>query len=746
MPQTDRVTSSRRAAPLALLATVLVIGALAGLRWISAADPTSSPANSVAPTAAALVPTGAPAPSATPSATPAVTPAAGRSPAPTADATATPRPTARPTDGLVSPRVLTTAEFQAAFVSKLPEFVGATVLVHGRIEGVDEVIGGQGSADLGCDGEPACVYGALAGASTYGGSRPLLIWSRRIPTPLGPDDVADAYFWPSLSRTELPIEGTLVLRIDTTYSVEYLGRAVTDAAGSVWTPSSVLALERTSLALYQVMLVDGWLGESTIQVVCPPPDSESLLPSHFCGEQAWLSDDASDTGPVLTVQPDAYRQFAPNPTREPGDRYVPQRGLMAVGVRLERDGCETSPCPAWHVLGWVTPHPDISSVIDSPAPTAVPDTGWIELAPQAGVSASWSPDSDWLLVTGYTEILLVDGRSGEIVRTYERVAGMASRGAVWVDGERFLIVHQRPDDEEVHDGMAVAQIGRVDSDDLVDVEVPVGYGRGFGSGLPYVAMVDGGAGAIAFLTTDDRKRGCGPDGCWTYRIWTSGGTSNERSGLPITWSPAGDRLAVIHKDRLRSDRQAGMGAGFRPYQGWLEVVSWPDLRTVFADRHIVVQENSGFDPTGRLLASQMGDLRVVDTSAGTVNDLEVGAYWWDPVWDSAGNLMVANEDGDVTTFSPDGEEVSVFDGTAHRIVGSADGSVQLGYLWDPIRASPPGVFTEMRGVPTYQVGLPSFEPDTLLFEPSVAPDGHAFVIEVERYDTTSAQLLFHLLE
>lgn len=66
---------------------------------------------------------------------------------------------------------------------------------------------------------------------------------------------------------------------------------------------------------------------------------------------------------VLGVQPDAYRLFAPHPQRDrAADTYVPRHGLMAVGVRLEADGCEAPPCAAWHVLGWITTQPDLSIV------------------------------------------------------------------------------------------------------------------------------------------------------------------------------------------------------------------------------------------------------------------------------------------------------------------------------------------------------------------------------------------------
>lgn len=730
MSQTGPVTNSRRAALAALMVTLAALGGLIGLRWVSTDRP--------APTSAAVLPT----PGAQPSASPPASVPPTTSPTPAQPPTPTPSPTPphtpRPTDGLASVRVLTPAEFQAVFVSR--QFVGTTLVVDGRIEPFAQAIGDQIGDRLSCDGEDACVYGALSGAAINGGTRPLLVWSRRIAIPLGPDDVVDEYTWPSRARTELPIEGELVLRIDTTYSVEYLGRAAVDAASDVWTPSSAAVMEKADLELDQVLLVDGWLGQSTIRVSCPPSDSDGLLPRHFCGERAWIAP-ARETGwdgdgeEVLGVQPNAYSEFAPNPRRDPGaDAYVARHGLMAVGVRLERDGCFDPPCPAWQVLGWVAAQPDIAAAVAQPGPTAVPETGWVQLTTsQTAVSARWSPDSRWLLVTTARELLLVDVQTGETVRRWDFDAGMFTRGAVWIDDHRFLAFSQPPEETLVHDGLGPAVMGSVDRDALVSVEVPVGYEYE----PPYIAALGGGDGAVAFETTRVGEGECGPNGCVTFRIWTPQWTSDERRGMPIAWSSAGDRLAVIHNDQPR--RGPGIGAGFGGYSGWLEVVSWPGLETVFADRQVIVHQDSAFDPTGHWLASAIGPLRIVNLDTGRVSSIHSAAS--PPLWDSNGNLVATTVDGDVVTIDLNGRRVGRWVGAGHRIVGTADGATQVVFLHDPLRGAPPGFFTVIRDGAAYQFALPLQNPDAPFGEHSVSPDGKALYVRV----SSSGQLLFRHL-
>lgn len=719
MPETKPVGNFRRSTAIAIIATLVVIAGFVGLRLMSV---TSQPVPTLVAGVASPTPTITDAATATPAPTP---------PPQTASPAVSSSPMPHPTDGLASVSVYSTADFERAFVSR--QYVGTTMLVRGRIVAAADQWPGavDEQSRLLCDSEPRCVYGQLDGATVNGGTRPLLVWSRVIETPLGTDDRYDGYWWPSRARVPLPVEGVLVLHIDTTYSVEFVGRALVDAAGAAWTPASVAAMEIGQFGLDEVVLVDGWL--TALQgPVCPETDHEPPLSRSDCGNWAWLASDANGpSGPTAEVQRGALEEYGDKTGSEPTG---PVYGLWAIGPRLALGGsCPDIACPGWHVLaGALSEQVDLGQLAGLPTPTPISTDGWIAV-PGDSLRTTWSPDGRWLLDWRGDTIFLIDPRTGVETRSWRYVEDTYGRGPWWLDETTFVAAPMPTSDAQLHDGLAPAKLGRISSARLVDVEVPVGHE----DGDLLIAGVAG-RGAIAFITSN---------GSWRYRVWTPAGISRPHRGMPIAWSPAGDRLAVIHERSESAGRQHGMGAGWAGYSGSLEVVKWPGLRTVYSDPDVIAHEDAVFDPTGRRLALANWPLGWVDLRAGETHHTDARqVYGGEPIWNAAGDLMGTDGDGAVVALDQDGGISGRWPGVGHHLVGTADGRVQVAWLSDPARGTAFGVFTAIfeDGTST-SFELPAPPQRAFIFVPAVLPDGRTLIVHVIDYDSGHATLMLHPL-
>ena len=153
--------------------------------------------------------------------------------------------------------------------------------------------------------------------------------------------------------------------------VEYLGKTLATAPLNV---GEVVNLDAAQQPLDQVLLVNGWLAtESVLTVNCPAPNNyEPGLPLRGC-TRSWLSDDGAE----LTVQDDAYQDFAPDPTTQSERKPEARFGTYVVAPRLEGGTCPgiETPCWAWDVVARVSADPPQPGPIPSATPFAQPTVG-----------------------------------------------------------------------------------------------------------------------------------------------------------------------------------------------------------------------------------------------------------------------------------------------------------------------------------------------------------------------------------
>lgn len=243
--------------------------------------------------------------------------------------------------------------------------------------------------------------------------------------------------WPWWTLPALPIEGLVVLSITAPYEVEYLGRLQGARVGD-----GVSDVLLSSLALDEVVLVDGWLGGfGTIPFTCAPPSDEDEpmpgLPSRRCmGGASWITQEHPDrrgsgSAPevpdeAIRLQANAYEQYADDPEHvEAGSdlaqgQAVPRRGVYVLAGRLQGDGCESepAPCAAWEVVGRID-----APVEPAPAPTPTPPPD------PSPLLSSPEPTEDWELESGSLDgasIPIVDGHPITLLIGDSAVWGMSA--------------------------------------------------------------------------------------------------------------------------------------------------------------------------------------------------------------------------------------------------------------------------------------------------------------------------------
>ena len=282
-----------------------------------------------------------------------------------------PEPSATPESG-----VMETSEFAIRLAAG--ELNGQTVLVNGRI-GLDLRFGRY------CAPTDLCYLGPLEGAEVD-------VFAHGTPSTEGGDasQVAGAA-WPWWQPFVAPIEGTLVLSVSESGAVEYMGRARPSATSITWHAADAALLDVNTLALDEVVVIDGWLTGNLLIPPCAAPAEGTYigsLPGRWCGGPDWVLDQPASFTPGsqlpeggIAVQDGAYEAFAPNPTQGAmvGE---PRAADYLLSRRLEGGGCpnDAPPCWQWEVVGRLSdaqsspsiPTPSTAIPTLSPEPTPAP--------------------------------------------------------------------------------------------------------------------------------------------------------------------------------------------------------------------------------------------------------------------------------------------------------------------------------------------------------------------------------------
>jgi hypothetical protein len=353
-----------------------------------------------------------------------------------------------------------------------------------------------------------------------------------------------------------------------------------------------------------------------------------------------------------------------------------------------------------------SPSMPLSTVSPAPSPLASPTQigDWKVLAASDTVEAFWSPDGNWLAVqdgvtngTPAQQHLRLFDRSGNLVRSLD------GDSIVWLDATQFVLSRGNS-----------SFLGSVASADLTPIATDIGEGDLSNSH---------GAVAVATLASDQAKD--------SFVVWTQAGTSRVLPGDPSAWSPDGAKLAVWHYVKPVGPQ----GTGSQP-PGWLEVLSWPDLRAVVSIKSASFSRWMTFDPSGRYLLAGPGHT-IVDTTTGQLigpTVTELGS----PVWDSASNLVAPALDGSVTTYPISGGPGVTQAGVGDTAVASTDGSTILLYFASSQDNRP---ITLLRNGASRTIAVPGPVPYGI----ALSPDGSGVVITCQVEDKVLGEVQEALL-
>jgi hypothetical protein len=323
--------------------------------------------------------------------------------------------------------------------------------------------------------------------------------------------------------------------------------------------------------------------------------------------------------------------------------------------------------------------------------------GWSVLATTDIGGAYWSPDGKWFLLwsrPGYDQpapvAMELHDAKGHLVKT------VPFGTPIWVDGRSFIV--------ETAAGSAV--LATVDSATVepVSANLPLDSGS---------AIVSNGHGAVAFSTAGANTTAS------QFAIWTPQGVSRQLPGQPAAWSRDGSKLAVWHY------QGPIVGADAMP-GGWMEVLSWPDLKELVALPDTSVAGFTSFDPSGLYLLLP-GTGSVLDVTTGARIQVVPDSTAFDrAAWDQNSNLIIQEWTGGasypVTTYSLDGKPLWRSDVTGDSLVGTLDGKTVVGYYGSRSQKS---AMTVIRDGVVHDVALPG----PLLFgPPQLSADGSAVVV------------------
>lgn len=359
-----------------------------------------------------------------------------------------------------------------------------------------------------------------------------------------------------------------------------------------------------------------------------------------------------------------------------------------------------------------------------------PGGDWIVLDSGGSIGQiNWSPDSSYVLIAkgqaagpGVAQSVGVFDSDGILVQSLQ-----GADEAVWLDNQHVIItrwqrraapdsqweVVRAPSGWPVGDSFLVA----LESDDVQELDVDLAGAISNGHG----ALAISGCGA------------CDPDRSWheqrVYQIWTlDGEPTKSLPGLPIAWSLEGDRLLIEHPLGDGPNRDS-----------WPEIVSWPTLERVYADRDVRAEllldpswSRAAYGEDIRDKTVTVVDLATRDAATFATEHPSLGA------WDAAGRLIMDDySTASAAAYKVDGTVVAQWPGVGNTVTSSADGSTIAFYYFDQLEG--PNVITILTGDAVR--GLKAPGPISLGPGPVLSRDGSALIVEVLGEPTL---LLHHL--
>lgn len=249
--------------------------------------------------------------------------------------------------------------------------------------------------------------------------------------------------------------------------------------------------------------------------------------------------------------------------------------------------------------------------------------------------------------------------------------------------------------------------------------------------LPCCYPVSNGRGAVAVSRTLPDPGLFRP----TFVIWQDGHATAEREGEALGWDATGDKLVVLH-----SLQPVDIDPFFDP-RGWLEVLSWPEMNTLFAEGHSQEGDagDNAFDPTGTYFAYYVSSddgssipgrqIDIGDLATGSVATIPLAGdpskYDEGYVWSDLSQIQTfTGSDTVLVTYGPDGTKI------AQRKVppltsfeASADGTTLLSIQLDADGYPTP--------VTAYRAGASALlQPPGQVHSYSISPDGRRILITV----------------
>ena len=333
-----------------------------------------------------------------------------------------------------------------------------------------------------------------------------------------------------------------------------------------------------------------------------------------------------------------------------------------------------------------TNSPSINASLPAPtatetAPVVEPSTSaatpltWAELGDGAAVVPIWAPDGNYLLVdlaTPHGDTVNVLSRSAEVLATASGVSD-----PYWQD-ELTAVAYQT----DAVPGVPSGADGFTDYATVAGTSLRIGDPKPSAVILPCCLPLSNGHGAVAItrFLPEQQMNLYNP----RYVVVQGGTQSQEGQGVPIAWDAGGGQLVVIHPVVPRSN-------------GWLEVLNWPDLTSIFADDPSHVTSDATFDPLGSHVAyrrlvqdgsAQHSEIDIADLATSAVTTIPVRG---DPTqnstssaWNDRGELVVASSaDLSLSTYATDGSLVRT-QHSAQRtyLLGSQNGTTLVSYELD----------------------------------------------------------------